>query len=251
VPEIEERILHLEIEIDRLKPNLSQRLQKLEGKVNTTDSFGDKIIKLLGQALIPVISGAIILILGYAIKDSVDQALAKQQLQLSYATEMQKLLEKMNATKATREQIEAAALVLSTFGKNAVVPLVNELQQEGSIRAIAAENGLRAMALMETSQPCSVLKKLLSNQSRLYGWKTHQRAIRLIGDLDCKDALGIIKEYAKIINETNINNEFKKYISILRRDSTVNEDSIEQIKITLGKTMEVLNKQQNNFGVKK
>ncbi len=242
MPSTDVRLLRLEADLERLKPTLAQRIERLEEKVKKGESFGKQLLKLLGQALVPVISGAVILILGYAVKDSVDQALARQQLQLSYATEMQELLEKMSATNATREQVEAAALVLATFGENAVVPLINELQLEGSIRALAAESGLRAMALMETSQHCNVLVKILSSRSRLYRWETHRRVIRLLGDLDCRDAVETLQEYEKLISKSEKQNGFKDYTAILRRDSSLNIDSIQQIKKTLGNTMEVLRK---------
>ncbi len=240
---VEDRIARLEADMARLKPSLNERLERLEGAVKQKVPIGRQLLEMLGKYLIPIISSAVILLLGYWIKDSVDHALKRQQLQLSYATEMQVLLEKMSASGAPRSQIEAAALVLTTFGEHAVVPLTNELQLEDSLRAPAAENGLRAMALTESGRACHILEKVLANRTRLYRWETHRRVIRLLGDLHCRDSLPLLKEYQELITEADRDDAgLDKYRLRLRRDSTPGRDSIKQVSIAAERSLELLNR---------
>jgi hypothetical protein len=237
---LDERIKHLEAELEQLKPSLNERVERLERGLKQYKKIGMRLLEIFGQSLIPIISGGIILLLGYWVKDSVDQALARQQLRLSYVTEMQELIEKMSEPGASRAQIEAAALVLATFGEPAVVPLINELQIEGSVRALAAESGLRAMALTAPSGACKILRKVLDNRTRLYHWKTHQRVIGLLGDIGCKDTLPTLNDYKNMIDNAGKENNLLAYHSILRRDQLPDTDSIEQIQQSLVQTLGVL-----------
>lgn len=240
---IEDRIARLETEMGHLKPSLNERVERLEGVIKQEIPLSRQVLEILGKYLLPIISSIVIIVLGYWLKDSVDQALARQQLQLSYATEMQELLEKMSAPGAPRSRIEAAALVLATFGAHAVVPLTNELQLEGSLRASAAESGLRAMALTESGQACRILDKVLTNRTRLYRWETHRRVIRLLGDLHCRDSIPALSDYRDLIAEADHDDAaLERYRSNLRRDSVPERDSIHQIRSTLQRSLGLLNR---------
>ncbi len=238
---VEDRVARLEADMERLRPSLTERVERLEEVVKQEPSLSQQVMEILGKYLLPIISSAVIIVLGYWLKDSVDQALARQQLQLSYATEMQELLEKMSTPGAPRSQIEAAALVLATFGAHAVVPLTNELQLEDSLRAPAAESGLRAMALTESVHACHILEKVLTNRTRLYRWETHRRVIKLLGELHCQNSLPAVKEYLGLITEADRDAAtLNRYRMTLRRDSTPGRDGIKQIRTAIEWSLNLL-----------
>lgn len=237
---VDARLAWLENELTELKPSLAQRIERLEKELPQKKTVGELLLDLLSQVAVPIISGLVILILGYAIKDSVDQALARQQLQLAYASEMQPLIEQMSKPGASLAEIESAALMLATFGDHAAVPLVNQLQHEGSLRALGAETGLRAMALGEPARACLVLERMIDNRTRLYGWETHQRAIRLLGDLRCESAMESLQAYQRLLVGMDDEALLPRYRAILRRDSAPGRDSIALIRETLQRSLEVL-----------
>jgi hypothetical protein len=237
-PSKDDRLARLEREWDRLKPSLTDRIESLEYQIGKRKSSGR--LAWIGQALTPIISGLVIMVFGYFLKDSVDQAIARQRLELGYAKEMQMMILEMNKRDATRNQIDAAALVLATFGEHAVVPLMNALQDEGSNRALAADKGLRALALTGKERTCDVLQEVLTNRTRQYLWQTHRRVIKLLGELNCQDALSVLNNYQGLISEAELEPGLSAYRSVVRRDSLPDRDSIRQIREALESTLELL-----------
>jgi hypothetical protein len=235
----EDRWCELKAQLEILKSGLGERLDKLEGQKKKPTTLGQRLLDILAQALVPIISGGVILLLGYGLKDSVDQALRREQLNLSYASQMQELLEKMRAPGATREQAEAAAQVLATFGNPAVAPLVSELQFEG-LRSLAAEGALRTMALTTAESACEVLPRVLDNRSRLYDWQTHQRAIRLLGDLECSGAAEGLRTYRQQVADARPEDGYQGYARLLRSDAHLDRDSVGQVLGALDQTLEIL-----------
>lgn len=239
MPSTEEHLQQLQNELDSLKITFGERLGKLEETNKTPSSLRERLLDILAQALVPIISGVVILLLGFAFKDSVDQALQREQLNLSYAEKMQQLLMQLRASDASRESAEAAALTLSTFGAPAVPPLVNALQYEG-VTALAAESGLRGLALTAPEAACRTLEKVLSNRTRLFRWETHLRAIRLLGDLDCRDSLPALRSYQTRLTVAKANDQFQSYAALLHPQSHPDPDNMAQLRATLAQSLALL-----------
>lgn len=235
----DERLQQLQADLSCLRATHGERLEKLEGGKKKSSSLGGRLLDILAQALVPIISGAVILLLGFAFKDSVDQALRREQLNLSYAEKMQQLLVQLRAPDASRESAEAAALTLATFGAPAVPPLVNALQYEG-VTALAAESGLRGLALTAPEAACQTLEKLLTNRTRLFRWETHLRAIRLLGDLDCRGALPSLRSYQTRLPATGADDQLQSYAALLHPESHPNQDNLSQIRAALDQTLALL-----------
>ncbi len=236
----DDRWCELRGELAALRSSLTERIEKLESpSPKEPPSLRQRLLDLLAQALVPIISGAVILLLGYAVKDSVDQALRREQLHLSYVSQMQELLEKMRTPAVTREQAESAAIVLATFGPPAAAPLVNELQFEG-VRALAAQSGLRTMALIAPEKACELLTRILTNRSRLYRWETHKRAIALLGDLECTQATATLEDYHRTYRKALGEDAYRSLDELIARDSRLDRDSMDQIGKTLDETLAIL-----------
>src|SRR5689334_8383398 len=94
-----------------------ERLRKLEKDVERLK--GPHWVELLKAILPPLVSGLFVLLVGYRLTGSVNNALQNSQLQLANAKEMQALLQKLRSG----DEPESTALALSAFGKPAIVPL--------------------------------------------------------------------------------------------------------------------------------
>jgi hypothetical protein len=243
MPTPDDHWCELKGELNVLRHSLTERIEKLENvedaATEVPQTSVQRLWELLSPSLVPIISGAVILALGYAVKDSVDQALAREQLNLSYVSQMQELLEKIRSPGVTREQAGSAAVVLASFGARAAPHLVNELQFEG-VRALAAQSGLQAMTLIAPGKACEPLVRVITNRSRLYHWETHKRAIELLGDLECSGDAAVVTAYRQDFERALGQEDYQSYAILFSRDSQLNRDSMSQISDALQNTVEIL-----------
>ena len=109
-----------------------------------------------------------VLVFGFMLKDSVDQALNRRQLELSAASEIQHLVEKTASSNLT--EARAAAVTLASFGDFAAVALARALQDAGTGSAIAAEDGLRSLALTGSEEAWEALLQRRQQQWERWRW---------------------------------------------------------------------------------
>src|SRR6185295_13009015 len=107
--------------------DLEERLEKLEGELARLKKPPRDWLEIL-KAAAPLISGVVVAVVGYFLTGSINNAIQKQQLELSNVKEMRQLLLDLSNPDASREQVQATAVTLSAFGRHAVAPLVNLLQ---------------------------------------------------------------------------------------------------------------------------
>jgi len=199
VGEIRDRLDHIESEIGQLKPSLTERLARLEAAAAAAPKpppkgRGARLLAWMGAEAPKFLAAVVLLVVTYWIKDSVDLAIKKQQLQLAYSKEMQTHLEHMAAANADRDTIERSAMLLAAYGEPAIIPLLNEARNDG-LRGAAAESGLRFLALTDPEAVCRVLTRALQNRSRLFGWQGHLRIVRSLGDSGCSGARPVLERY--------------------------------------------------------
>src|SRR6266404_4163634 len=107
VTRTDKRLARLEAEIEALKLSLAERLDNLEaaseGRDNTPKSRIGKLFAWMGDEGPKLIVAVVLLVMGYWIKDSVDLAIKRQQLQLDSTKQMQSQLEIMADEKSTKE----------------------------------------------------------------------------------------------------------------------------------------------------
>jgi hypothetical protein len=156
------------------------------------------VLAWAGAELPKFLSAAVLLVFGWGIKDSVDLSIKQRQLDLSYAKEMQSLLQKMSDREADFGTLESTAVVLSSFGPPALPALLSELRYTGG-RGDAANAGLAALALTHRSEVCQALPPVMASRAQQYDWKAHQRVVRLLGVNSCRDALAPLQRYRSLV----------------------------------------------------
>lgn len=191
-------------ELEQSRHLLLQRIEKLEAGARQPAPPAHPLLRLvswMGPALPALIGSVVVLMLGYWIKDSVDQALSRQQLQLSYVKEMQPLLEKLGHSgegelgATGKEQI---AVLLAGFGEPAVMPLAHELRYAGS-RLQSAETGLRALAMSNPDAICRRLPAVLGSAPPLLGWQGQQAVAGVLASAGCVQAAPLLRQQALAI----------------------------------------------------
>jgi hypothetical protein len=191
-----ERLARLEAELAELKPTLRERMEKLEAAA--AKPWWKSTLAAIGNAVPQLVTGVVVLIIAFELKDSVDLAIREQQVQLSYAKEMAEPLKAMAKPEADLSEVEQAAVLLAGFGRQAVVPLLNELRYEGN-RAAGAEAGLRALAFMNPDVVCEAAVRMVANPGRSVGWAAHAAAARTAAAAKCQDALSALREFEQLL----------------------------------------------------
>ena len=173
--DIQQRIAELDARLENALA-LDARLKTLEDKVSKQghSSFRDWM-----AALAPYVSGLVVLFVGFWIKDSVELAVQKQQLDLNYATQMRDLIQGFDKADSQADA-NGNAVALSLFGKYAVLPLVERLES-GDVANLAAERGLRDIGDSHSQAICSEFAGIIDDKAHRFTWQTHKTMIRVIG----------------------------------------------------------------------
>lgn len=176
---------------------LYDRLRKLEG-----DAKDKKDHWYNSQLFSSVLSGVILAIFAYVLTGRLEQAAKERELNIQSAKDMQELLVKIST--GTRDEAEAAAVTLSTYGRYSISPLIENLQY-GPERALAAERGLGALALTVPDDLCGNLIAVLQNRTQRYTAASHTAVIRVMGAADCrrKEQTQIMRGYADLIKRAD------------------------------------------------
>jgi len=241
---LRERLRTLEKELESLKEAcrierdnaaLQERLRKLEKDLEKNK--GPYWVEILKAILPPLISGLAILVAGYWLTGSVNNAFQKRQLQLSNAKEMQALLRDFYAGKEEKE-LNAMALALSTFGEPAIGPLLYVLDTGDEFQILAAAEGLKAIGLVEPPPVCEQLSSVLQDRTGRFTWITHWKAIQLGGELKCENFSAVLEGYNTLL--TPRKGGLATYSGIVREEPAPDEGS-------LGTLRQVLENSQRLF----
>ncbi|CAN5237790.1 hypothetical protein BH11PSE10_BH11PSE10_01290 [soil metagenome] len=184
---------------DRLQ-QMAAQLARLEALLDKppppAKSALSRWIGWMGAELPKMIAAIVVLVLGFAIKDSVDLSIRQRQLDLSYSKEMQGLLQQLSGG-GTPQQLQTTAVVLASFGAPALPALLSELRQPG-LRGDAAAEGLNVLALREPEVVCAALPRLLGLR-RQYDWQAHERVVLMLGQHGCRPARKGLQAYRALV----------------------------------------------------
>ncbi len=146
-----------------------------------------------------VLSGIILAAFGFFLTGRLEQAAKERELNIQSAKEMQELLVKISV--GSKDEAEAAAVSLTTYGRYSIPPLIENLQY--AQRAVAAEHGLQALALTNAKDLCDDLNTVLSNRTQRYTAAGHSAVIRILGAANCRKAIPALRQYADLIKRAD------------------------------------------------
>lgn len=186
-----------------------------------------------------VLSGIILAAFGFFLTGRLEQAAKERELNIQSAKEMQELLVKIST--GSRDDAEAAALSLTTYGRYSIPPLIENLQY-GPARALAAERGLGALALTNADDVCGDLKTVLDNRTQRYTAASHAAVIRVLGAVNCtktsKEVSTALQQYADLIKRADSGPEGLSEYQQFVRDATAS--NVTQAKQDLRNTFRLL-----------
>ena len=214
----ETRLTRLEDDVKKLKPKGKDGWEKL-------------------QAVTPLIAGVVLAFVSYLLTGSVNNAIQRQQLQLSNVKEMRDLLAQLDTADAAAA--ESAAFTLSAFGRPAVPPLMAALLAGGEVRAPAAERSLRAIGMNEPAAVCGPIRRVIDNRTGRFSWLAHLSSIRLIGDLECRDARASLESYSGALSRVKSAADVSQFASRVDAEPELDLSAVEQLQAETGRALRI------------
>jgi hypothetical protein len=192
----------------------------------------DRLVAWLDPKLIlPFAQSLVILLVGWWIKDGVSLALQKRQLDLANVREMRELLLELSKPSQDLVAYRATASALAPFGSYAIVPLILVIQDGEANQSLAAETGLRIIAIRDPEIVTAELIKILNNRSRLYGWRAHLSAVRLLGELGAGRARHACESYWRALGGEAATDSTRalQCTSLVREDAAPTADQVMEV----------------------
>jgi hypothetical protein len=201
---VEERLAKVESDVAAIVARLGSRQAAAEADAKAASGGKDGWDKagILIQLVGPIVAGLVIWYVGFAVKDSVDIALHRQEVEISSASEMQALIGKLQETDIGEAEARAAALALAAFGLPAANILVFELQTSNASTRSGAQVGLEMLVRAHPEPVCEMFRWLIDEGRRYYAWPTHQAAIELIGRGRCLQARTALLRFQTLVPDS-------------------------------------------------
>ena len=194
------------------------RLKKIEEELKKNEGKG--ILAWILEVLKTLLPSAILLILGFALKDTVDQALREREIQLAAVKEMEVLVPDLQKTDLVRADAQAKAAQLAAYGRYSVPFFVNILEVGNQYAGLGAEDGLRMVARSEPLTVCTALQGVIQNRTGLYKWQTHLAALEILGQANCtkvcrdvmnfRDSMSSVDNYQNWVSAAPMQTEYDK-----------------------------------------
>jgi hypothetical protein len=165
---------------------IEARLRKIEERL--AEGSGKGALAWILDVLKTLLPSIVLAILGFALKDTVDQALRAREIQLAAVKEMETLIPDLQKTDLVRADAQAKAAQLAAYGRYSVPFFLNILEVGNQNAAVGAEDGLRMVARSEPQVVCAALQPVILNRTGLYRWQTHLSALEILGQASCTKA---------------------------------------------------------------
>jgi len=195
------------------------RLKKVEAKLQEKGG-NDGALAWILDVLKTLLPSIVLAVLGFALKDTVDQALREREIQLAAVKEMEALVPDLQKTDLIRADAQARAAQLAAYGRYSVPFFVNILEVGNENAAMGAEDGLRMVARSEPQVVCAALQTVIQNRTGLYQWRTHLSALRVLGEASCtktcrdvasfRDSMSTVDNYQKWVSSPPMQTEYDK-----------------------------------------
>jgi hypothetical protein len=239
-----DRLSNLELKVENAMA-LDARLKALEDglkQLRPRSSLRDWI-----QTLGPYLSGLIILIVGFWLKDSVSMALQREQLDFSYVKDVRELIQKFDQA-TEQSSADTNAIALAMYGKFALMPLIERLES-GDVAKIAAERGLRLVGANQPEAACPRFANLLDDPSPRFTWQTHKTIVRLLGASGCQQGIGLLERYVVTLDEAAAEDaEIPKFAARFSNPGVVDAETIDSLKRAAIDALTILKMQQARSG---
>jgi len=238
---VEERLAKVESDVAAIAATLgsSQAAPETDTKAAAGGKDGWDKAGILIQLVGPIMAGLVIWYVGFAVKDSVDLALHRQEVEISSASEMQALIGKLQEPDIGEADAKAAALVLAAFGLPAANILVFELQTGGASARSGAQVGLELLVKAHPEAVCEMFRWLLDEGRRYSGWPTHLAVVELIGRGRCLQARMALTRFQALLPDSTADT-LSKFAGEIAPDPPPSVSGVEDIRAAIDVSLAAL-----------
>jgi hypothetical protein len=126
--------------------------------------------------------------------------LEQRKTDLGGIGQMRELIAELYRDGITPSEAQAVALSLAAFGDLAAPPLIHAIETGSPNRRTGAEAGLAAAALAAPDKVCATLAQVVDNRTALFTWQTHESALRLLGQLGCRNQRLSLEAFGRLLS---------------------------------------------------
>jgi len=110
----------------------------------------------------------------------------------------------------------------------------------GEVRAPAAERALRAIGLADPGAVCEAARKVVDNRTGRFSWVSHLSAVRLLGDLECRQARASVEAYAQALGAVRSPSDLAAFTSRVDPDPPLDLGAVGQLKAETERALRML-----------
>jgi HEAT repeat protein len=137
-------------------------------------------------------------VMGYYLINSVENALSERKLEVTSASAISELLNKLHSD-VGQSEANAAALTLAAYGEAAIVPLIGTIEYGSPQTESAATRALFMIGLEHPKEVSEVLAEVLDKRHRQFDARVHQIAIIVLGQIGDTCAKKTLLNYRDVL----------------------------------------------------
>jgi hypothetical protein len=236
---VEERLAKVESDIASMMVVLALRQAPAEPKAASEGKDVWDKAGILIQLVGPIVAGLVIWYVGFAVKDSVDIALHRQEVEISSASEMQALIGKLLEPDVGEADARATALALAAFGLPAANILIFELQTGNAGARVGAQSGLGLLVRAHPEPVCEMFRWVIDEGRRYYGWPAHQAVIELIGQGRCLQARPALLQFQALVPDSSPET-VAKFAAEIAADPPPSVSGVDELRATIDTSLAAL-----------
>ena len=191
----------------RLTRRLLSRLQRrfTRSQEHSQSNVWNRL-SVIGALATPIL----VVAMTYVLNGRFDEAMKNKELEFGNIKEIQPLVAQVEKAQ-TLEDARAGTAAISAFGPSAIPPLLLLLRSPSTNVQTAAEDGLLNVGAAQPEAVCEQLHLILTNHGQLYSWENQEAALRLIGQLGCKQGASYVQEFSQMLGTAGLE-QYQNYV---------------------------------------
>jgi hypothetical protein len=215
---------------------IDERLQKVENSKQPKSKSALDVFQAFAGIATPIL----IAIFAWWVTGRVELALKERQAQVGFVKEIQSLIQDLSRADDP-DKAKEAGIALAAYGEIAVGPLMSLFRSSKQYVPQGAEEGLRTIGTTQPSLICIQMRRVIGNRTAIYSWENQKTAIELIGQLDCKEAVGDLQQFNAMLEREKLNG-YKATVS----SPAPNEQNVKDLRVLLSKVIAALRSPERN-----
>jgi hypothetical protein len=216
---------------------IDDRLRKVESAKPSKSKDALDVVQVLASISTPIL----IALFAWWVTGRVELALKERQAQVGFVKDIQSLIQDLSRAD-DQQKANEAGIALAAYGDIAVGPLMSLLRSSKQYVPQGAQEGLRTIGSTQPNLICPQMRRVIANRTAIYTWENQKAAIELIGQLDCKEAMGDLQRFDQMLEREKLDG----YKATVASSPAPNEEKMKELRSLSNKTIAALRSQERS-----